>query len=230
MISVLAGVMELAAAFVYMTFSLVFIKYGYEDYIMNRSKMVLAGCFLAVIFTQFLVGETLLHMYTVMGERIFFLKGCGWFLGTGIAIGLVSRYDMISAFLESRGLEGDASTYIAVVVFCFLLMYLSMYPFLLCSNYEKKGILLFLILFAWEILWLLTENDIVFGNKDVNKPLIVTFPVWLTASFLAGVLRLSLVNRRKKKGKSKKWQVRLKRAVQVLLAGIFLMCFAMCQV
>lgn len=62
MLSIFFSVMELAAAFVYMMLSLYYICYGYKDYLMNRSGITFAGCFLAAVILLFPVWKTILHI------------------------------------------------------------------------------------------------------------------------------------------------------------------------
>lgn len=60
--SVLGGVAELGIAAVYTVFSILFLIFGYKDYLINRRWIVPIGCFCVIAAFHFLTGMALWHV------------------------------------------------------------------------------------------------------------------------------------------------------------------------
>lgn len=61
-LSVPGSVAEVGIALCYSLFSMLFLMFGYEDYLINRRWIVPAGCFCAIVVFHFLIGMTLGHV------------------------------------------------------------------------------------------------------------------------------------------------------------------------
>lgn len=225
-LSVPVGVMELAAALLYMICSLFFIWYGYEDYLMNRSWTLPAGCLLAVVALQFLAGETILHRYTALRWRAVVYETGVWM----ICLLMAEAALRWRGYLREEGVwrilllaEENVSArdylsileYFGVAVFLAALPYLVLCPFSLFSKYGKKSGLYALIMLALELFELK-------AGVDSGKVSWLAFAVLLllpAASFCAGAFHHLVSGWIRKKWETGRKQILLKRAVLVLLAG-----------
>lgn len=208
------ALMEFTAALLFMIYALFFIYYGYEDFLMNRSRTALAGCLLAILILQFLMGETILHRYMAINWKGFIFEVAGWMLGT-LFIAYFVEVDT-DAIPEITGIDNSIPEYIAMALFLIWLFYLSVYSFCLFSKYGKKGFLHFLMMLIWEIFVFV---GCAFFGGETNMPLLVTVLLLPAASFLAASVRYLAVGWIGKKRKIGKKQIWLKRAVMVVLAG-----------
>lgn len=211
-LSVPVGVMELAAAFLYMICSVFFTYYGYEDYLMNRSWIVPAGCLLAVVTLQFLAGETILHRYTALRWRAVVYEAGVWMIC------------LLAAGVFVPGSMGDylgASEYFGLAVFLAVMLYLVIWPFSLFSKYGKKSCLYALIILALEMFAMAAWFD----SGEIGGPAFVVLLLLPAASFCAGIFHHLASGWVRKKGKTGRKQIILKRAVMVALAGGILFGF-----
>lgn len=218
-------VMELAAAFIYVICSLFFICYGYEDYLMNRSGIVPAGCLLAVVVLQLLLGETILHRYTALRWRAVVYEGGVWMICLMIAEGAlrwrasvreggVWRIICLLAKEETASVNDylGALESLSVAVFLAAVLCLVLWPFSLFSKYGKKSCLYALIILVLETVELK-------AGVDSGKVSWLGFAVLLllpAASFCAGVFHQMISEWIGKTGRK---QILLKRAAVIALAG-----------
>lgn len=227
-LSVPAGVMELAAAFIYMICSLFFICYGYEDYLMNRSGIVPAGCLLAVVALQFLAGETILHMYTALRWRAAIYEVGVWMIcllaaeaalrwRASVREGGVWRIICLLAKEETASVNDylGALESLSVAVFLVAVLCLVLWPFSLFSKYGKKSCLYALIILALETVELKAGVD----SGKVSWPAFAVLLLLSAASFCAGAFHHLISGWIRKKREMGRKQILLKRAAVVALAG-----------
>ena len=229
-------VMELAAALIYMICSLFFICYGYEDYLMNRSWTLPAGCLLAAVALQFLVGETILHMYAALRWRTIACEAGVWMIclitaevalvwRESVREGSVWRIICLLAAEETASVNDylSALEYLSVAVFLAAVLWLVIWPFSLFSKYGKKSCLYALIILALELF----ELKAGVGSEKVSWPEFALLLLLPAASFCAGVFHQLVSGWIGKKGKTGRRQILLKRAAMVAVAGGILLGFGM---
>lgn len=213
-LSVPVGVMELAAALIYMLCSLFFAYYGYEDYLMNRSVIVPAGCLLAVVALQFLAGETILHMYAALRWRTIACEAGVWMIC------------LLAAGVADPGSLGDylsASEYGNLALLLVVMLYLVIWPFSLFSKYGKKSCLYALIILALELFGLAGW----FGSGEIGGAAYAVLLLLPAVSFCAGAFHHLISGWIGKKQEAGRKQILLKRAAMVVMAGGILLGFGM---
>ena len=207
----------------YTAFSILFLNFGYEDYMLNRRWIVPAGCFCAIVAFHFLTGMALRNVsrYFESCPVLFGEVGCG------IGIAGILVWEVLAWFIGVFWVK-QAESFMVFVAFL-LLLHQRICLCYLFKKYRKSGAVYYLLLHVAGVLVLVTDK-VLFSDMG-NRMMIwrsvpwCEVPIWLTGTFLLGFLEhLLSAAFRKKKGESGEGQNCHRRVCTTVLSGGIL-CF-----
>ena len=220
--SVLGGVAELGIAAGYTVFSILFLIFGYKDYLINRRWIVPLGCFCVIASFHFLTGMAIRNVSRYF-ERCPVLFGE---VGCSIGIAGIMVWEMLAWLIDIFQVKG-AEGFMAFAVFL-LLLHQRICLCYLFKNYGKSGAMFYLLMYAASALVLVTDEvtDEVLRSYRGNWMMIWrVVPIWLIGTFLLGLLgHLLSAAFRKKKGEFWEGQNRHRRVCMGVLSG-GIVCF-----
>lgn len=220
--SVLGGVAELGIAAVYTVFSILFLIFGYKDYLINRRWIVPLGCFCVITSFHFLTGMAIRNVSRYF-ERCPVLFGE---VGCSIGIAGIMVWEMLAWLIDILQVKG-AEGFMVFAVFL-LLLHQRICLCYLFKNYGKSGAMFYLLMYAASALVLVTDEvtDEVLRSYRGNWMMIWrVVPIWLIGTFLLGLLgHLLSAAFRKKKGEFWEGQNRHRRVCMGVLSG-GIVCF-----
>ncbi len=210
-LSVPGSVAEVGIALCYSLFSMLFLMFGYEDYLINRRWIVPAGCFCAIVVFHFLIGMTLGHVSRYFEGHPVLFGEMGCFFGIIYILGEESSW-------ISRLWATEQADIYEVLLILLILFYLWICPFFLMKKYGKTGALHYLFLLGFSFFVAIMNKMM---SADSEYALMAwEVPLWLTCAFLSGLLwhLLSAVWRKRAKESGKR-RICLRRVCTTVLSG-----------